>query len=758
MPKPQLVIFDCDGVLVDSEPISLSVLIDIIAEAGGNLDHQSAHDQFLGRSMASVVETLREEHGVNLGHTALEDMRERLYDKFREELEPITGIAGAVQKLPVRYCVASSSQVERIKLSLEITGLLPLFQGRIFSSSMVKAGKPAPDLFLHAAKALGVAPSRCVVIEDSPAGVLAAKAAGMTVFAFTGGGHARGAAHRAALEKAGPDKTFSDMRELPALLGFDSAVAPTAGSPGQNIVAVDVGTSSARAAMFDSNGRLLARNEHPIKLWREGPDVAEHESEDIWRAVCLAVRDVVDASGASPQSVAAIGFDATCSLVIRDKSGAPLTVSQTGDPSRDTIVWLDHRAHREADQCTATGHLVLAHAGGIMSPEMQIPKLMWLKRHMNQTWSHMAHAFDLADFLTWKATGLTTRSQCTLTCKWTYRPHEAEGWSTGFLEAVGLGDLLERAGIPAVAAPVGTSIGTLTKTAADELGLTENCVVSSGLIDAYGGALGAIGAHASSPDTIENHMALIAGTSSCVMTLSPHMRFIKGVWGPYFGVSIPGLWMNEGGQSATGALLDHVIRTHSAGRDPTVAMHASIIRRVSELRNEEGSNLAHRLHVLPDFHGNRSPLADPHALGVVSGLAIDSSFDGLCRLYWRTAVSIALGVRHILETLKAHGHTVSMLHVTGGHVRNPLLMELYADATGCTVSEPNAEDATLLGTAMAAAGAAGLYESVVQACAAMDQGATTRIPDPGAAARFEIDYRAFLALHRHRAEIEAIAG
>ena len=107
----------------------------------------------------------------------------------------------------------------------------------------------------------------------------------------------------------------------------------------------------------------------------------------------------------------------------------------------------------------------------------------------------------------------------------------------------------------------------------------------------------------------------------------------------------------------------------------------------------EGLDLAGRLHVLPDFHGNRSPLADPHAVGVISGLTLDSSFDSLCRLYWRTAVSIALGVRHILQTLNERGYGIDTLHVTGGHIKNPLLMELYADAAGCTVIEPAAEDA-----------------------------------------------------------------
>src|SRR5690606_10259104 len=120
-------------------------------------------------------------------------------------------------------------------------------------------------------------------------------------------------------------------------------------------------------------------------------------------------------------------------------------------------------------------------------------------------------------------------------------------------------------------------------------------------------------------------------------------------------------WLNEGGQSATGALLDHVIRLHGAGGEPDAAMHRRIGERIMELREKEGLDLAGRLHVLPDFHGNRSPLADPHALGVISGLTLDASFDSLCRLYWRTAVAIALGVRHILERLNQNGYVIDTL-------------------------------------------------------------------------------------------------
>src|SRR5690606_16559265 len=118
------------------------------------------------------------------------------------------------------------------------------------------------------------------------------------------------------------------------------------------------------------------------------------------------------------------------------------------------------------------------------------------------------------------------------------------------------------------------------------------------------------------------------------------------------------------------------------------------------------------------------------------------------RLYWRTAVAIALGVRHVLDALNENGYVIDTLHVTGGHTRNPLLMGLYADATGCTVVEPVADEAVLAGTAMVAATAAGLYPDLNAACTAMRQAGRARAPDPAAAARFERDYRVFLEMHR----------
>ena len=521
------------------------------------------------------------------------------------------------------------------------------------------------------------------------------------------------------------------------------------------ICAVDVGTRSARAGILDRTGRLLGRAEFPIRLNEPRHGHAEHQSEDIWRAVCAAVRGARRAADVAAGDIAGIGFDATCSLVVRDTALRPLPVSVAGDETWDTISWIDHRALAEAAECTASRHSALDAMGGVMSPEMQPPKAMWLKRHLPNIWSRTGHLFDLADYLSWRASGSTARSLCTLTCKWPYFARDREAWQRGFLARVGLADLMERGGLPDRALPAGTDLGPLSIEAADALGLTQRCRVAVGLVDAFAGALGLFGPHVLGNGDLPGHAALIAGTSSCVMTLSRRPHRLAGFWGPYADVTLPGYFMTEGGQSATGALLDHLVRVHAAGGQPTAERHEAIIERVRVLRAAEGA-FAAGLHVLPDFHGNRSPLARPGARGVISGLTLDASFDGLCALYWRTCVGIGLGVRHILEAMAAGGHAIHTLHVTGGHTRNPLLMELYADATGCRLVETSAHDGVLLGTAMTAACGAGLFPSLAEACLGMRQPTRERGPDVMVKARYDLDYRVFLEMQRQRRALEEI--
>ena len=221
-----LVIFDCDGVLVDSEPISIAVLIDAVAAAGVPLDEQTAYELFLGKSMATIRQIIEADFGLAMTDGHLDEIRAEIFRRFKAELKPIAGVAAILPRLGVPYCVASSSQPERIRLSLQVTGLLDQFEPHIYSATMVSRGKPFPDLFLHAARSMGAEPARCLVIEDSPAGILAAERAGMRVFAFTGGSHAGEGVLQAAIEQLNPDRLFADMDELPSLL---AGTGPKAG-------------------------------------------------------------------------------------------------------------------------------------------------------------------------------------------------------------------------------------------------------------------------------------------------------------------------------------------------------------------------------------------------------------------------------------------------------------------------------------------------------------------------------------------------
>ena len=183
-------------------------------------------------------------------------------------------------------------------------------------------------------------------------------------------------------------------------------------------VGVDVGTGSVRAGVFDARGACEGTAVTPIATRRPRPDWAEQSSEDIWQATGRAVREAVARSGSSPASVRGIAFDATCSLVVLDRSERPLSVNPDGAPEWNVVVWMDHRAVKQAERLSATGARALKYVGGTLSPEMQVPKLAWLREEMPATFDAIGLAQDLADHLVFRASGVDVRSQCTLGCKW----------------------------------------------------------------------------------------------------------------------------------------------------------------------------------------------------------------------------------------------------------------------------------------------------------------------------------------------------
>jgi HAD superfamily hydrolase (TIGR01509 family) len=209
-----LLIFDCDGVLVDSEVLSCRIDAEFLTEIGVPYTAEEIARQFLGVSLKTMISRIESERDCKLPDDFSEKLNRTLFARFETDLKPIEGVRDAILSLPFPRCVASSSIPERIALSLRVTGLADLFDN-IFSSTQVARGKPAPDLFLHAASRMNTLPEECLVIEDSIAGVQAARAAGMRVIGFVGGSHC-GPGHAEKLRQAGAPVIIERMSDLPA--------------------------------------------------------------------------------------------------------------------------------------------------------------------------------------------------------------------------------------------------------------------------------------------------------------------------------------------------------------------------------------------------------------------------------------------------------------------------------------------------------------------------------------------------------------
>ncbi|MET0542841.1 MAG: FGGY-family carbohydrate kinase [Variovorax sp.] len=528
---------------------------------------------------------------------------------------------------------------------------------------------------------------------------------------------------------------------------------------GHYVIGVDVGTGSSRAGVFDLDGNMRGSARQDITLVHAPGSIVEQSSNEIWQAVCASVRGALAASGIAPEQVGGIGFDATCSLVVLGEGGKPLPVGPSEDPERNIIVWMDHRAVAQADRINATGHGVLKYVGGRISPEMETPKLLWLLEHKPAVFADAWQFMDLTDFLTWRASGDLSRSTCTVTCKWTYLAHE-QRWDPSYFRAVGLGMLADedfkRIG-QAVVAP-GTALGRgLTPQAASELGLRPGTAVATGIIDAHAGGIGTVGVEGD-PFTC---LAYVFGTSSCTMTTTREPVFVPGVWGPYFEAMVPGAWLNEGGQSVAGAAIEQLLAMHpltaearaqaqAQGRSLPAMLAALAAERTRSL--SDAVTLAHGLHVVPEFLGNRAPLADPHARAVIAGLGMDNDIDSLVALYIAGICGIAYGLRQIIDAQAAAGAPIEKVAISGGAGRLDLVRQLLADATGKPVLSTEAEEPVLLGAAILGSVASGAYNDVAAAMAGMTHKGTAHEPRTGATA----------ALHQARFDafvrLQALAG
>jgi FGGY-family pentulose kinase len=545
-------------------------------------------------------------------------------------------------------------------------------------------------------------------------------------------------------------------------------------------IGVDVGTGSARAGVFTATGQMLASASRDIQIWRPESDFVQQSSTDIWRRCCEVVKESLSQAGVEPSRVKGLGFDATCSLVVLGPEDEPVSASPDGDPEQNIIVWMDHRAIEQSERINRTNHEVLKYVGGKISPEMESPKLLWLKERMPESWNKAARFFDLPDFLVYRCTGSDTRSLCSTVCKWTYLGHEEPSspdsvgrWDDSYWREIGLGELVDEKyeRIGKRVRPMGEPVGSgLTEKAAAELGLEPGTAVGVSIIDAHAGGLGVLGAKLGDeklePQLMETRLALIGGTSSCHMAASRKPQFIDGIWGPYYSAMIPGMWLTEGGQSATGSLVDHVIFSHARSHElkekaeqENKTVYELLNDRLEELGKQEKfpAALTKELHVLPYFHGNRSPRANPTLRGMISGLKLSGTLDDLALQYLATIQAIAYGARHIIEEMNRHEYRIDTIFACGGGTKNPVFLREHADIAGCRLVLPEEPEAVLLGGAILGAVAAGAYPDVLSAMAAMNTPGQVIEPAGGKVQDYhEKKYQVFKKMYEHQLEYRQI--
>ncbi|WP_288925994.1 FGGY-family carbohydrate kinase [uncultured Maritimibacter sp.] len=514
------------------------------------------------------------------------------------------------------------------------------------------------------------------------------------------------------------------------------------------VCAVDVGTRSARAAFFDAHGHMSAREVAPIHVTVEPDGLGAYHSAEIWSAVCRAVRLARSAAGVQAGDVGAVAFDGTCSLVLMDREGDGLPF---GDDGTDTFAWFDRRAVAQAEACTRVGGRTVDLLGAVMSPEMQLPKLMWLRETCPDVWSRFSTALDLPDWLAFRATGAVSRSVSALGAKWPWSSRE--GWDDVLFDCLGLDDLRATPGWATPVRPVGSVAGHLSPEAASDMRLSPGIPVAVGMIDGYAGAMGcrSMALAADVPDAL----TLIAGTSASVIALRPVAVSLDGLWGPFRDVPTAGLTSHEGGITNAGALLDHVL-THWPEIGGSKIGHPAVIAEIETHLARRGHAFASDLHVLPDFVGSRGPVGNPRWRGVVHGLRLDSSLSALAGLYWRTAVALAISIGDVIDRFGASGLEARAIAATGGLMQSDLIAQLFADVTDKTLILPVGVDAVLLGTAMAGAVAAGWADDMDDASHRMAPEIRTLERNPATATDVARDRRVHRLMQKHRAEIAGL--
>ena len=466
------------------------------------------------------------------------------------------------------------------------------------------------------------------------------------------------------------------------------------------VLGIDAGTESVRAAVFDDRGNCLGfGTSHHATVHRQ-PGWAEQAIAQWEAGMIAAIRQALAKSAIPPDAIEGISADGTtCTVVFLDKAGAPL---------RDAIIWMDVRAHQEAEEVTATKDPALKYVGfGNASAEWFPCKVLWVRRHEPDVFDRARTIFELTDWLIYRLTGDITANINTMSVRWFYDA-SADGLPTSLYTKIGLAGALDK--LPTRVLRLGEVGGGLRREIADAVGLRPGIPVAAGGGDAF---VGMIGLNAIRP----GQFSLITGSSHVHLGLLDREVHAPGIFGTFPDAVLPGFHLIEGGQVSTGSVIkwfrdnfvNRAIQRQAEQRGMAVYDMLNAMARDIPTGSEG-------LVVLDHWQGNRTPWTDPTSRGVIRGLTLRHT---PAHLYKAMLEGVAYGTKVILDRMTQERVAIDELVVCGGATKSDLWMQIHADVTGRPITIPEEQQATVLGCAILAAVGAGIYGSIPEAAGRM---------------------------------------
>ncbi len=464
------------------------------------------------------------------------------------------------------------------------------------------------------------------------------------------------------------------------------------------VLGIDGGTEAVKAGIFDAEGNLIAIGVRSYATHFPKSGWAEQDPAEWWDALVGAVHDCLAESALEPEEIRAISADATtCTLV-------PMRVS--GEALRRAMLWMDVRATRQAERIFQSGHEALRYSLAGVSAEWMPAKVLWLKENEPDLFDQTDYFIEYTDWIAYRLTGRFALNLDTITQRWYYHLPSG-GWPSDFFEVIGLGGVERK--FPQDVLRVGEIVGALSAPAAQALGLRPGIPVATSGGDAFVGLLG-LGV------VRPGDLGVVMGSSNVISSFTTDEVHFPGIFGSFPEAIVPGLNLIEGGQVSTGSILSWFKRNFAGdavaeGRKRGVSVYQLLDAEASQI--EPGSD---GLIVLDYFQGNRTPHTDSLARGVVVGLSLQTSRAHVFRAIME---GIAYGMKDILDTFRRHEVTVSRIIACGGATRSELFMQIYSDVIGYPIATTRVAEASLLGSAVAAAVGASFYPTLRQAAEAM---------------------------------------